>query len=241
MILDGKMKICCISDTHGDLPEIKEEVDLLIHAGDICPNKYGPKERLLDAYIQVDWIDDFYISWLKTLKAKKIVQIWGNHDFIEEVIHDKIKWPKNVIHLNDNKKYYKKKKIIIDDREIVVWGCPWSAHFFNWAFNAPKGDYAEEFLGNIYKSITDEVDIIVSHSPPKGYGDKCPDGYLAGSNKLLKKFKEIDNCKLLVTGHVHGGQGVYDLYEGLENKRIVNASVLNEDYRLVNKPIFIDF
>jgi Icc-related predicted phosphoesterase len=53
---------------------------------------------------------------------------------------------------------------------------------------------------------------------------------------LLKRIEEI-KPKLVVCGHVHEGYGAYKLPCGTT---IVNASVLDEKYRLVNAPIVVE-
>jgi Icc-related predicted phosphoesterase len=95
-------------------------------------------------------------------------------------------------------------------------------------------------LERVYAAIPDGVDVLVSHQPPHGYGDRTFDldaGKVehVGSRELLAAIKRA-SPKVVICGHVHGGFGAYE-HDGIP---IYNVSVVDEAYRLVNQPTVID-
>src|SRR5436190_15681713 len=50
------MRIVALSDQHGFLPNIPP-CDLLIVAGDVCPDRFGPFMAVHDPYQQKAWFD----------------------------------------------------------------------------------------------------------------------------------------------------------------------------------------
>ena len=209
------MKICCISDLHGNLPEL-DSSDLLIIAGDICPNKYGTRNRNLDADFQYNWCNQIFLPWLSNVKAKTKVVCWGNHDFVGEGYR--------LPFVTDNC------ETIVLSNSVKIWCTPYSLEFYNWAFNCD-----EETLSRFTETIPQDVDIIVSHGPPKGFGDKTLRGERVGSIAMydaIIKYKP----KLFVTAHIHEDYGLFQ-YHGTT---IVNASLLDLSYSLVNQPIYLN-
>lgn len=213
--------ICCISDLHGNLPEIPD-CDLLCIAGDIVP-----LWAQNDLHISAIWLDGNFRNWLDEIKRRKIevVGIAGNHDWIFE-IHPNI-LPHNLswVYLQDN--HY-------EWNELKIWGTPWQPTFYDWAFNLD-----EEFLETKWDLIPQDTDIIIVHGSPYMHGDKVfhiRDGQeieeRVGSASLLRKILEI-KPKLVVCGHIHSGYGIYQA----EETTIINCSLVNESYKPVNYPV----
>jgi Icc-related predicted phosphoesterase len=105
-----------------------------------------------------------------------------------------------------------------------------------WAFMKEPGD-----LEPIYAAIPVSTDILVSHQPPYGYGDRAFDldsGQVqhVGSRELLAAIERV-RPKIVICGHVHGGHGRYE-YQGVP---IHNVSVVDEGYKLVHPPTLIDW
>jgi Icc-related predicted phosphoesterase len=118
----------------------------------------------------------------------------------------------------------------------TFWGSPVQPEFCNWAFNVPRGPEIKKYWDGIPDSGL--VDVLVTHGPPMGILDQAAPH--RGSDNLgcedLMKQVEISKPLVHVFGHIHGGAGQQD-YRGT---RFVNASVVNEAYRVVNPPRVLD-
>lgn len=74
------MRIVALSDLHGFLPKIPA-CDLLIVAGDVCPDRFGPFRAVHDPYQQQAWFDRNVRPWLAAAPATHKLLTWGNHDW----------------------------------------------------------------------------------------------------------------------------------------------------------------
>jgi Icc-related predicted phosphoesterase len=212
-------KICCASDLHGELPRTVPECDILLIAGDICGGGFDQEQNPAR---QLQFLRNTVAPWLESIPVKRVVATWGNHDFVglsrfSHLLPTRLRWDMLV-----------DESVVIDG--VKIHGTPWQLPFFDWAFNLPEADLAVK-----YAKIDADTDIIISHGPPKGFGDTVWSGEQVGSVELRKKIEEV-RPKLVVTGHIHLGYGTYQF----NNTIIVNASLMNEQYQMVNKVIEIE-
>lgn len=203
------MKIVCISDLHGYLPRIPE-CDLLLIAGDVCP--------VYDHSIafQRQWVETNFNRWLYELPAREVVMVAGNHDWVFQ----KQKPAVSCQYLQDSGCYF---------GGLYIYGSPWQREFNDWAFNLHEAQLDMKYLA------LPECDILVTHGPVYGHGDRCPNGEHAGSKSLLEWVDRVQP-ELVVSGHIHQSYGVYERGE----TKIVNAALRDEQYRVVNKPIEVE-
>lgn len=175
------MKIVAFSDCHWLYKDIKDfpEADLCIFAGDWC----GSGESLFETAC--------FANWFGNLPYKYKVAIPGNHDIFCEnnVAYTKTLFKENGI-------------ILLIDEEINVeglkmYGTSWCPFFNNWAFMKPDKD-----LKPIFNQIPDNLDILITHTQPKGVCD--PEGY--GSEELRKAVKKKKPV-IHIFGHAHEGFG----------------------------------
>jgi len=178
------MKIACVSDLHGYLPEIPP-ADLLLIAGDICPLDIQRNHESC-----VNWLNNEFAEWIKKTAIPTFV-IAGNHDF---VFQQKINTTFN--YLQDSAAEFS---------GLNIWGTPWQPVFFNWAFNA-----TEEQLKEKWDLIPANTDILVVHGPPYMAGDLTINHIRTGSSSLRERIEAIQP-KLVVCGHIHEGRGVYKI------------------------------
>ena len=53
--------------------------------------------------------------------------------------------------------------------------------------------------------IPDDTDVLITHSPPLGFGDLCSTGARAGCVELLHSVQQRIKPKYHVYGHIHEG------------------------------------
>lgn len=213
------IKVVAISDLHGKaLPEIPE-CDLLLIGGDICPDYY------VDAkYHQGQWLDSTFRYWLETAPAKKIIGVAGNHDFVFEGLRYDLPLDLPWTYLEDSGTEWE---------GLKIWGSPWQPPFGNWAFNAET-----HLRKSKWEAIPEDTNILVLHGPPYSYGDKAPRPRLqagyehTGCKFLLKRLKQLHQCKLAIFGHIHEGRGEWQL----GNMTLANVTLLDGRYREIHQP-----
>lgn len=228
------MRIVAISDTHGYLPTNLPKGDVLVHAGDVCPDFPGKAEKydLVDkgGYEQANWLDTTFRAWLNHVgpEFKHVVAIAGNHDFVFEksqLVPD-LPW----IYLKDS-------SVEIDG--VKFFGTPWVPGLKRWAFYA---DY--DTLTSKRNGIPPDTDVLISHGPPFGYGDKCGPGAFSagervGEDQLVDAIKRIKPLAT-ICGHIHGDHGLHTMRVKDLPLPIYNASMVDEAYAPVFEPTVID-
>jgi Icc-related predicted phosphoesterase len=221
------MKITFISDTHTKHWELSEQLsggDLLIHAGDLM-NSGRNSNDISDFCKWFDGIDNYNHK----------IFIAGNHDRMFEDFPQKameiVNSFKTINYLQDD--WIK----VGDDESIVkIYGSPWQPWFYDWAFNLPKGGPG---LMSKWEAIPNDTDILITHGPPQDHLDVSGPPYNEPhlGCALLRVKVDEQPPKIHLFGHIHGGYG-YKFHNGTH---FFNASVLNESYDQVNKPITFDW
>ena len=221
------MKITFISDTHTKHKQVTSSLpggDLLIHAGDL--SSMGYKHEIQQ-----------FCKWFNSIEGyNHKAFIAGNHDWGFQDNHEQIM---EVVNSYKDIDYLQDDMLMIGedyDKMVKIWGSPWQPEFYNWAFNLPRqGDELKEK----WNMIPEDTDVLITHSPPNGYGDlvnnwKQPNTHV-GCECLISRIGEI-NPLVNVFGHIHEGYGVQ--YGG--KTLFVNASICTTEYEPTNKPIVID-
>jgi len=213
------MKICALSDLHGHLPEVPE-CDVVCIAGDLSPMY----EQTRSGVAMAPWFLKNFADWLNSLKCEKIIGIAGNHDFIAQnsnlFMHGLTGLAPKWVYLEDE---------TYEHRGFKFHGTPWQPPFYDWAFNLP-----EEELRKKFDLIPHDLDVLISHGPPLGYGDLTTRGQNAGSRELLKACAE-KKPKHLICGHIHPARGEYEAGP----VTVHNCSVVDERCKLVHEPVTI--
>ncbi|EAY31437.1 metallophosphatase domain-containing protein [Microscilla marina] len=206
------MKIVCISDTHGKHSQIAvPEGDLLIHAGDLSA-RGRPKEIRR------------FNNWLATLPHRHKVVIAGNHDFLfEDEPHQAEALLTNAIYLNDS-------GVTIEG--VNIWGSPITPWFFDWAFNRARGADIRKH----WDLIPENIDILVTHGPPKGVLDQTAKGEEVGCEELTEVIQDI-RPRYHIFGHIHEARGRVEV----NGTHYINASMLNLQYEAVHQAVVIDY
>ena len=110
-----------------------------------------------------------------------------------------------------------------NDFGVQFYGSPWQPDFGGWGFNLSRG----RALLDKWDLIPDDTDVLITHSPPVGYGDLCASGVRAGCVDLLNTVQRRVRPKYHIYGHIHEGYGVRS-----DGKTVfVNASTCDLAYR----------
>ncbi len=205
------MKIVVIADTHNRHRELTVPAgDVLVHAGDMTLG--GAKEE----------VEEFN-NYLGELPHRHKIVIAGNHDFCFE------REPEPSAMLLSNAIYLQDETTTVDG--IVFYGSPWQPRFFNFAFNLTRGPEIREK----WDLIPENVDILVTHGPPRGYGDQLAYGEKVGCRDLLAAVERV-KPRVHVFGHIHEGVGIYS--NG--HTTFINASCCDRAYEPVNRPVIVE-
>jgi Icc-related predicted phosphoesterase len=210
----SELRICCISDTHGLHGEVGHipDCDLLIHAGD-CTNDIGQASLR------------HFLNWFEKCSPVPKVLIAGNHDGAFERWHKqatelvKMIAP-SVTYLEDDSFEFK---------GFLIHGSPVTPTFYDWHFNRDRGAAIKPH----WDKIPEGTDILVTHGPPKGILDyNAQDKFHCGCEELMTAVERI-KPKVHIFGHIHSGYG--SIEKG--GTTFINASLLSERYKMVNKPM----
>jgi Icc-related predicted phosphoesterase len=212
------LRLVLISDTHCYEPEIREEGDVLVHAGDFLLS--GSRAEAEKA-----------AKWFAR-EAKKFshaVCIAGNHDWFFSKLGE-TGTETFFAQYGDNIHYLENTSVNLDGKNF--YGSPMTPTFFDWAFMADRGKPIREYWDMIPDAGL--VDVVLTHGPGMGILDQASPRYgteNCGCEDLAKQIT-ISQPQLHVFGHIHGSSGTRRVGPTM----YVNASLVDEAYRLVNLP-----
>lgn len=202
------MRVIAISDTHGCHARLRvPHGDVLVHAGDI--SERGKPSEVKD-----------FLDWFARQPHPHKIFIAGNHDFLFErnpqLALSMI--PSNVTYLQDSG---------ITIGKLNIWGSPVTPWFHNWAFNRRRG---EDILRH-WQLIPPDTNFLITHGPPYGFLDQVISDDHAGCVDLQRTVLTLKPL-VHVFGHIHESYGSI----ARMGTRYINASVLDEGYRLRHQP-----
>ena len=217
------MRLVFISDTHGQHDLVKVPPgDILVHAGDLT-NDAG------------QFALRSFCKWLEAQTCSRKVFVAGNHDWAFE------KWNRlarlMVKEFCPSATYLEDEGVEIDG--VKFWGSPVQPRFLDWAFNRDRG----EAIRAHWDMIPEDPDVLVTHGPPYGYLDEVvgrKDGHL-GCRDLYEAVLRVQPT-LHSFGHIHspGGRSHKLVHDNGNSTMLINASVVDERYRVVNAPQVFD-
>lgn len=204
------IKICHVSDTH--LRAFNPEpADILIHSGDAL--NYGNLNELIKFRDQLQPIHQNY---------KHIIFVPGNHDWpfeedyslasgiLKEFIPN--------LHVLHNE--------IVELEGLKFYGTADQPEFCNWAFNRPPHELVES-----YAKIPDDIDVLITHCPPKGILDYVinkwnPVSKNVGSQELAYNLPRLKKLKAHCFGHIHFSRGL----DKINDIWYSNGAMVDEQY-----------
>jgi len=178
------MRIVAVADTHLFHDDLEvPEGDVFVHAGDLC--RGGDLDEL-----------EVAADWIAGLPHRHKIVVAGNHDwsFVHEAARARA--------LLGDIHYLQDGEVTLDG--VRFWGSPWQPTYHDWAFNLPRG----EPIAAVWRKIPRGIDVLVTHGPPEGIGDRSPVGGRTGCADLLRRIAEV-TPRLHLFGHIHQDGGVW--------------------------------
>lgn len=201
------MRIVALADTHlrherlRDATAIpfRDEGDVLVHAGDLCQR--GTLEELEAAAV-----------FLAALPHRTKIVVAGNHELCLQKRPEEAR----ALLAHHGLVYLEDDGVTVDG--VRFWGSPWQPLFRVWAFGARRGPE----LAAKWAHIPEDVDVLVTHGPPWGFGDRVrlgrlgarrfggsPDREVHAGCADLRRRIEVVRPRLHVFGHIHQDRGTW--------------------------------
>jgi len=201
-----------ISDTHNDAHELNSkelDSDILIHCGD-----FGTKGNFTEAVN--------FLHWFVKQPSKYKILVPGNHD-------SKIKSHVELLKLAYDLGIH----ILMDDYieiyGLKIYGC---CKVFK---SENKNQLDQIKRKKAWKNIPKNLDLLITHMPPKYILDMNQEGQNCGCTQLTEKIKEV-KPKYHAFGHIHEDGGkTLKKYDTI----FMNCAVKNRLYITVRGPMEI--
>lgn len=228
------MKICALSDPHGQLQNITiEPVDILFICGDIVP-----LEIQQNIPVSIHWFKNEFIKWCNEQPVNQIYLVAGNHDFFLEKSPSEIKeilrGTKITILYNEGAEYLDENTGII----YTIWGSPNCHIFGNWAFM-----YSDSYNKEEYEKMPNSINFLITHDAAYMHSDQCL-GFMSPSQRDLHRGNiplaeviENKNIDFHFFGHLHSCDHKLIKYNETETACV---SLLDERYRLIYEPLYLE-
>uniref|UniRef100_A0A914DS00 Calcineurin-like phosphoesterase domain-containing protein n=1 Tax=Acrobeloides nanus TaxID=290746 RepID=A0A914DS00_9BILA len=225
-IYQDKVRFVCISDTHEKLRDLLPKIpngDVLVHCGDFTNT--GDRNEL----------EEFNYAIGKLPHPHKII-IAGNHEFgfddSEDLVQREEKYkghgtPKGHKLLTNCTVLADK---MVEIYGIKIYGTSWHP-LSGYAYYRPRDKLHEK-----WNLIPDDIDILLTHTPPLGHGDLWNRQSREGDVDLLNTIEHRVKPKFHVFGHIHEQPGITT--NGVTN--FVNAAICSHKLEIMNLPILFD-
>ncbi|TWT80339.1 Calcineurin-like phosphoesterase superfamily domain protein [Planctomycetes bacterium CA13] len=218
------MKIWFISDTHNLHRELTvPDVDAVIHCGD--ESTHG------NAWLNEPEARDFF-NWFSGLEIETKVFVPGNHSTaVEQGLISPEEYPDVRFLIHD----------MIQRNSLKIFGSPYTPRFHDWAYMKKRTR-----LDVVWQSVPKDVDILVTHGPPKGVLDLTHDVeskalVQVGCAALRRHVDERINPKIHAFGHLHDEKGIsnYGMFTRGATQ-FINCSCCNLAVKLKNNGFVVE-
>ena len=226
------MKICGISDIHGDLSVKIQPCDVLCICGDIVP-----LEVQVNSKKSKRWLKELFIPWCSKQPCKKVLVVGGNHDFF--LWHHPLQM-KEMVKEEEKIEYLLNEGYEFEG--VKFFGTPLCKEFGYWAFMYPYEEQ-DRILDKALEEWGKNIDVLLTHDSPYGVSDvildkSCPwatDEHIG--NKSLEAFIIKTAPKLHLHGHLHSTNHDEEI---LGTTKVYCVSILGEQYTVQYEPQYFD-
>ena len=233
------------TSAHSQLPLPK--VDVVLHCGDLthCGGSSSFKKALkmlgaIDAELKLVMAGNHDLDldkryWTRHLDEGDEPE---DHDRAVNVMRGELAAQAGVTYLNEGTHTF----TLRNGANFVIYASPYSPAFCDWAFAYEHDEdrfNAKHQVVDGVKSIAEhpmpsfpDVDIVMTHGPPKGILDECPQGNV-GCRSLLRALGRA-RPRMHCFGHIHEGYGVKLMKWASEENERDNLPSGKQERRLGN-------
>lgn len=218
------MKIWFLSDTHGCHSALNvPEADVVVHCGD--ESNHG------NAWMNEPESRRFF-EWYMDIEIPTKIFVPGNHSTaIEQGLVRPQDYPSVHFLIHDSVKF----------GGLKFFGSPYTPRFYDWAYMKARAK-----LDKVWSSIPDDVDILITHGPPKGVLDLTKDmgshGLVqVGCKSLRRHVDERIEPRIHAFGHIHDERGInnYGMLT-LGETQFINCACCNQRCELKHNGFVVD-
>lgn len=213
-----KMRICHVSDTHGYFPNLSGAFDVVVHSGDMFPNKpHVTNPRMFNIHsnssnpvkemaYQADWIGNNISMFKKWLQGRPLLFVLGNHDFIHNELVEQMLNSEGIkaVSLHD-------KVVRFDD--VTFYGFPYIPPVDGtFAYEREVPEMTKEVDAMVNKMNQEHVDVLVMHAPLYRVLDLTKGNVSIGSTVISTgidyKLNKDMSPSVICFGHCHESNGM---------------------------------
>jgi len=221
------MRVIHIGDIHGDLSVFykacSEEGDVIVSTGDFfvdAPGKLFPYSKNIELakHFQGGFFGANKKTIIEAVAGRPFIYVNGNHDFADI---------KEAGFTNAIRMQFTEDPIEVAG--FTWWGfegMPYS--YGNWN-NEIKPHVVERML----EAIPENVDMLITHAPPKGMLDVAYGDLRLGWEGLLEKTFRMEGLKAHLFGHIHEAVGFERLPAVADSPPIFYSNAGAWNYRVI--------
>jgi Icc-related predicted phosphoesterase len=203
-----RMRLCHISDTHGNLPRLYGRWDACIHTGDFFPNSHHviQADKTREMEFQLQWLRDNEANFKGWLQGHPFLYVLGNHDFLHPELMEQELNSMGIRAIDLTNK-------LVTFQGINFYGFPYVPSIDGtWNFEKHLPEMQIEVDKMVEVLNQNYVDVLACHAPLYGMLDLTIGNEVIGSTVLANamdyKISREMVPQIYLCGHVHEANGI---------------------------------
>jgi len=202
------MRLCHVSDSHGQFLPMYGRYDVVVHSGDFFPDPPGnPQFKDQVGLWQLDWLEHNIPAMKVWLNSSPFLFTLGNHDWADPTMMVQLLNNYGITAVCLHNK-------VIDYGNVHLYGFPYVPAIngqYNYEREVPEMKKEVRRMVNDINNA-DYVDILVCHAPPYQNLDLDISNQILGSPVIANALDyEINPDKMpsyYLCGHIHSANGI---------------------------------